>query len=313
MKMKNVTTIKSLSAAMVAGILILGSCAKNNDVLNSTDSQNVNSESVSSSTSDESADLGNSVMTNVSDSKLSGARVAGGTVTITGLEGKDGRLKGATITVSGTGTKDKPSGIITIDYGTTGVTTNGVTRKGQIIITYMGRRLQPNSTRTISFNGFSRNSVAITGTYTVTVSDSTMTNTDVKVTFDHVTDITLTFPGGSTLTRMASFTAVWDYIIATPLQSTITHKAGGVASGTTRKNANYATSITKDIIFRADCFASGMVLPISGSKTIAVTTSSGATPVAYILDFGSGTTCSNSYTVSVNGKTKTITLSNDGN
>jgi len=313
MKMKKAITTKNFSAAVVAGILILASCAKNNDVLNSTDSQNVNSESVSASTADESSDLGNSVMVNVSDSKLAGARVAGGPVTVTGLDGKDGRLKGATITITGTGTKDNPSGVITIDYGTAGVTTNGVTRKGKIIITYSGRRLHPQSTRTISFDGFSRNSVAVAGAYTVTVGDTAATATELKATFSHVTDITLTFPNNETITRQAAFTVAWDYIIATPLQSTITHKANGGATGKTRKGATYAMTITKDMVYRADCFASGMFLPISGSKTIAVISSSGATPVVYTLDFGSGTTCSNTVTVSVDGKSKTVTVSNDGN
>jgi len=312
MKIENVNTMKSLSAAVVAGIFILASCSKSNDnPLSSADSQNVNSESVSSSTASETSDLGNSVISNVSDSKLAGARVSGGPVTVTGLDGIDGRLKGATITILGSGTKDNPSGTVTIDYGT-GVTTNGITRKGQIIIVYTGKRLGPQSTRRISFNGFSRNSVGITGTYIVTVVDTTFTNTDLTATFSHNTDLTLTFPDNSTITRTANFTAVWDYVIATPLQSTITHKAGGVATGTTRIGANYAMAISKDLVYRADCFATGMFLPISGTKTISVASSSSATPVGYTLEFGNGT-CSNSVTVTVNGKSKVITVSNDGN
>ena len=312
MKIENVNTMKSLSAAVVAGIFILASCSKSNDnPLSSADSQNVNSESVSSSTASETSDLGNSVISNVSDSKLAGARVSGGPVTVTGLDGIDGRLKGATITILGSGTKDNPSGTVTIDYGT-GVTTSGITRKGQIIIVYTGKRLGPQSTRRISFNGFSRNSVGITGTYIVTVVDTTFTNTDLTATFSHNTDLTLTFADNSTITRTANFTVVWDYNIATPLQSTITHKVGGVATGTTRKGANYAMTITKDLVYRADCFAAGMFLPISGTKTISVASSSSATPVGYTLDFGNGT-CSNSVTVTVNGKSKVITVSNDGN
>jgi hypothetical protein len=314
MKMKNLVTFKNLSAIVVSGIVVLASCSKSSDnPLSSTDSQNVNSESVSSSTANEASDLGNSVIANVSDTQLTGARVSSGTIIITGLDGKDGRLKGATITIVGSGTKAAPSGTITIDYGTAGVTTGGVTRKGKIIIAYVGSRLQPHSTRTISFDGFSRNAVTITGTYNVTVVDTTLTNTDFTATFSHTTNLTLTFPDNTTITRQASFTVVWDLIIATPLQSTITYKAGGGASGTTRKGASYAMSITKDLIHRADCFASGMFLPISGTKTIAVTSSSGATPVVYTLDFGSGSTCTNSVTVTVNGKTKTITVSGDGN
>ncbi len=314
MEIKNVITLKNISAAMVAGIFMLASCSKSTDnPLSSTDTENVNSESVSSSTADETSDLGNSVMTNVSDSKLAGARVAG-KVTITGLDLIDGRLKGATITINGTGTKDNPSGTITIDYGTAGVTTNGVTRKGQIIITYSGKRLAAGSTRSIRFFGFSRNSVAITGAYTVTVNDTTLTTTDLTATFTHSTDITLTFPDdNTTITRQASFDVAWDYIIATPLKSTITYKANGGATGTTRKGATYAMVITKDLVYRADCFASGMFLPISGTKTISVTSTPGATPVVYTLDFGTGTTCSNTVTVSANGKSTTITVSSNGN
>jgi hypothetical protein len=312
MKMKNVVTMKNLSALVVAGIFVLASCSKSDNPLTANDVQNVNSEAVSSSTASEASDLSNSVISNISDSHLAGARVSA-SVVITGLDGFDGRLKGATITVTGSGTKDAPQGTITIDYGTTGVTTNGVTRKGEIIIAYTGRRLQPGSTRTITFNSFSRNSIAITGSYTVTVGDTSLTSTDLTATFTHATNLQLTFPNNETITRTANFTVVWDFIIANPTKSTITHQAGGAATGTTRKGATYAMTITKDLVFRADCLLAGNFLPISGAKTIGVATSSGATPVVYTLDFGTGTSCNTSVTVSVNGKTKVITVSADGN
>jgi hypothetical protein len=312
MKMKNVFSVRNLSLAVVAGIFALASCSKSDNPLTSNDVQNVNSETVSSSTANEASDLANSVVSNVSDSQLAGARVSGGPVTITGLDGLDGRLSGATITITGTGTKDSPSGTISIDYGS-GVTTNKITRKGQIIVAYTGRRLQPGSVRTITFAGFSRNSVAISGSYTVTVTDTTLTSTDLTATFTHVTDLTLTFPDNTTITRTANFTVVWDLIIATPLKSTITHKSGGGATGTTRKGATYTMAITKDLVFRADCLLSGNFVPLSGTKTISVASSSGATPVVYTLDFGTGTACNTSVTVSVNGKSKVITVSSDGN
>ncbi len=309
--MKNVFAMKSISAAVVAGIFVLASCSKSNDnPLSSTDSQNVNSESVSSSTANETTDLTNSVMSNVSNTQLAQGRVSG---VILGLDAKDGRLKGATITIVGTRGPNGVSGIITIDYGTTGVTTEGVTRKGKIIVTYSGRRLDIGATRTITFSNFSRNSVMIAGSYMVTVQDTSVTSFDITATFKHVSQLTLTFPDNTTLTRNASFTAVWDYKTGTPTQSTITHKAGGTVQGTTRKGATYAMAIVTDLIYRWDCFAAGMFLPFSGSKTITVTSAAGSTPVVYTLSYGSGGNCTNSYTVMVNGKSKTITVSPDGN
>ncbi|MBI1770406.1 MAG: hypothetical protein HYR67_18710 [Bacteroidetes bacterium] len=306
--MKKVFSMRSLSIAAVAAIAMLACSKKDDNPLSSTDSQNVNSESVSASTSSETSDLGNSVIGNVSDTQLASARESG---KIDGLGLKDRRLLGATITISGTGTRTNPSGTVTIDFGT-GVTTDGITRKGKIIIEYHGRRLQPNSTRSITFNGYYRNSVKVEGTYSVTVSDSTKTNTDVTISFDHTTNLTLTFDGGTTITRTATFTAVWDYVISNPTQSTITHKTGGGATGSTRKGDTYTMAITKDLVYRADCFAAGFALPLTGTKTISVVHSGATTGNLYTIDYGT-TTCDNTVTVTFNGKSKTITVGNDGN
>src|SRR6185503_14910380 len=120
-----------------------------------------------------------------------------------------------------------------------------------------GRKLQPGSTRTITFNNFQRNGVKISGTITVAVTDSVKTETDVKITFTHSSELTLTFADQTTFTRNSSITVVWDYIFATPLQSTITHKAStGNASayGVTRASKPYTMTITKDMIWKAQCF-----------------------------------------------------------
>src|SRR5882672_1384601 len=128
MKMTNVITMKSLSATALAGILVLASCSKTSDVLNSNDVQNVNSESVADSYTNETSDMGSSVVSNVTNTQYGNGRVSA--TILTGLESRDGRLAGATITLTpdGNSTKDNPSGVITIDFGA-GVATNGVTRK----------------------------------------------------------------------------------------------------------------------------------------------------------------------------------------
>jgi len=168
-------------------------------------------------------------------------------------------------------------------------------------------RLKPQSTRAITFDGFSRNSIKVDGTYNVTVIDSTATNTDVIVTFSHTTAITLTFANNTTLVRNASFNVVWDYVIANPSQSTITHKAGSTAEGTNRKGTGYTMAITKDVVYRAECLLAGYELPVSGTKTFVVDQKT-----TYILDYGT-TACDNTISVTINAKTVTITVSGDGN
>lgn len=304
MKLKNIFSLKTLTISTVLSMSFLYSCKKDNEGLNSSDSQIANSESVSSFTSSETSDLGNSVISNVSNTRLSSSRVSS---EVTGLGLKDRRLLGATVTIVGTGTADSPSGSIIIDYGT-GVTTDGVIRKGQIIIAYSGRRLQPGSTRTITFNDYHRNAIKVDGAYNVTVTDSTLTSSNLTVTFDNVTTLTLTFPDKTTFTRNATFSEVWDYNINTPSLSTISHKSGGSAEGATRSGLIYSISIVSDIVQRAECFTSGFSLPVSGTKTIVVVNGK-----MYGINYGSGT-CDNAMAVTVgNSKVVTVTVSASGN
>jgi hypothetical protein len=251
-------------------------------------------------------------MSSISDTQLTQARTEW---SVTDVGSKDKRLTGATVTIHGTGTKDHPSGTITIDFGTAGLTVDGVVRKGQIIIAYNGRRLQPNSYRRITFNNFYRNSVQVSGYYHRFVFDSTKTQTDLKITFYDTTNVTLTFPNSETITRVAALQAVWDLVIAAPAQSTITHKAQSTASGTTRKGATYSMIITADLVFPVSCLTTGYELPQSGSKTLTITNAGSNTQNVYTFTFGNGTStsCTNQVTIQFNGKTKTITTSADGN
>ena len=300
--MKNAISMKSISAAMVAGVLVLASCGKTTDVLNSGDVQNVNSEAVADSYTSETSDMGNTVISSVTNTKYGGGREAG---SITGLEGIDGRLTGSTITLTAdaNSTKDSPSGVITIDFKT-GVTTNGVTRKGEIKITYSGRKFVQGSTRIISFINYARNSVVFDNgmTYTITnASDSTAG----KITLHHVlTAGKLTFPGNTFITRNTDFNEAFDYVAKTLTLSAST--AAYAATGTTRAGKDYKTKITAPIVYKADCIAAKVFIPVSGEKVVT------AGLVDYAVNFGDGT-CDNTVTITVLGKTATITVNADGN
>jgi hypothetical protein len=320
MKIKNVFTVKALSAMVVAGIALLASCSKNNDagsVLSASDSQNVNSESVSASVSDESTDMGSTVVNNTNDTQLSGARVAATEVDWTGL---DGRLKGATITITpnGNSTFSIPQGTITIDFGSGQTDNNGVVRKGVITITYYGRRYQTGSYRIFSYSGYSRTAGSNTitfddaMTYTVTnVTDSTLN----PIKFHHVlANGKFTFSSDNTfITRNVDHVVAWD---KSALTMTIDAKSKDAivtsphsAWGTNRKGVAYTMDITTDLVRKASCLSTGVTIPVSGVKAFTVGNN---TQITYTLDYGDGT-CDNTVSITLNGKTKTITVSSNGN
>ncbi|NOS55001.1 MAG: hypothetical protein HOP37_01945, partial [Cyclobacteriaceae bacterium] len=58
--MKNLVGLKSISTLLIAFVLVLGSCNKTDDsILSATDSQNLSSEEVSESFTDEANDVSN--------------------------------------------------------------------------------------------------------------------------------------------------------------------------------------------------------------------------------------------------------------
>jgi len=306
MKMKNVFSLRNLSIAVVAG-LVMAACSKKDDnPLSSTDSQNVNSESVADASTSEVADMGNSITVNVTQTQY-GGRVSGSPLVLTGLDKKDGRLAGATITLTpgANSTKDNPNGTITIDFGA-GVTTNGVTRKGKIVITYSGKKSVANSYRTMTFIDYSRNGVVFDNamSYKVTnVLDSTK--------FHHVlTGGKLTFPNdNTTILRATDYIVTIDYTAKTVTLSatdgtTIQNTIGHSAKGTTRAGKEYSMDITTPVVYKAECLTT-TVLPVQGVKAFT------AGLISYTVDYGTGA-CDNTITITFGGKSVTVTASTDG-
>ena len=303
--MKNVITMKSLSSAMVAGILMLTSCSKNNDVLNSGDTQNVNSESVSDSYTSETSDMGTSVVSNISPTRYGSGRVDGA---VTGLGDKDSRLTGATITITPgpNSTKDNPNGVITIDFGADGKTTNGVLRKGKILISYSGRKNAGQSTRTLRYDGYSRNGVVFDNLMVFTQTNTATAGTVDSTHFHHVLDGgKLTFPDGTTILRQANFDVTLDYVAKT-LTLSANANALHSASGTTRAGKEYTMDINTPLVYKTECLATKVYIAVSGEKTIT------AGLVAYKINYGDGV-CDNTVTITVGGKSATITVSGEGN
>jgi hypothetical protein len=293
------------AVVLLSGLAVLGSCSKSNDnPLTTDDSQNVNSEAVADTHISETSDMSTSVVSNVTATQYGSVRISG---LIAGLGAKDPRLTGATITITpGNGsTRDNPNGTITIDFGA-GQTHNGVTRKGQIIITYSGRKDMGQSTRVISYNGYSRNGIAFDNGMTFTNTNSAAQGVQDSTHFHHVLSAgKLTFPDNTTIIRQADYDVTLDFVAKTltlSAHSGATHSA----SGTNRKGKEYTMDITSPLVYKAECAANKYFLAASGTKTIT------AGLITYTIDYGTGT-CDNTITITVGGKTITITASADGN
>ena len=300
---KNVVGLKGISTLIIAFVLLLASCKKDSEtvVLDATDTQNVNSESVSDSYSDESTDMANISVAGA------GSQYAGRSEgDIAGLKDIDDKFKCATVTIERTlniSTQERPVGKITIDFGTTDCADGrGVVRKGKIIINYVGARFAVGSTIITTFEGFSRNGVKIEGVHTLTNVQATVSS-NPKFTVAIVGG-KLTFADGKIITREQSFTREWQRA-SNPTQDKWV--VSGSASGTNKNLKKYEMVITKDLVYSRACAISDKVfIPVSGTK---VFTTDNKT---FTVDYGDGA-CDNIITVSTAAGSKTITVDKDGN
>jgi hypothetical protein len=284
--------------------VILASCQKDSSILDSTDTQNVNAESASSSYLSEGSDVSASAIGGMSAIQYSGGRMDD---LIGGLADRDDRLKCAVVTLVFTGTKDNPSGKITVTFDPTCSDRRGVKRSGTIVINFSGKRWAVGSYFSIHSN-FYRNDVHVEGV------DSVLTKLDASTTLGYLqfesilTDGKVTFGDGRTITREHDITREW--FRASVSQNDEWHiLKGGQATGTCKNGNTYQMLITSDLVHKISCLANKVFIPVSGTKVITVTKSTGTKE--YDIDYGDGN-CDNSITVTVNGKAKTITVNGEG-
>ncbi|GHN01726.1 hypothetical protein WSM22_32150 [Cytophagales bacterium WSM2-2] len=305
---KNVFSLKALTGQTVVFILMLASCQKDNDILTSIDTQNVNGESVGSSYMTESSDISTNAIGGLSTTQYSGARMDGDPVL--GLDIRDGRFKCATTTISRAGTKDNPAGTITISFNPNCTDNPGIKRSGTIVISYKGRRWVPGSYFVVKAD-FYRNGAHIEGTDTVTtkLSADTLVSRGGFLQFRSVlTGGQVTFADGKTVTREHDITREW-FRGAVPTNDEWHTLAGGTATGTCKNGNTYEMQITKTLVHKLSCLGSKVVIPVSGTKVVTVT---GTKNKQYSIDYGDGT-CDNTVTVTVGSKVQTITVNGDGN
>jgi hypothetical protein len=222
----------------------------------------------------------------------------------------DSRVACAYVTFEDT-TGGKGQGTLTINFnknsnGTANAagctdTKNNV-RKGIITITWSGGRWwQVGSKITITLQDYSINGVVINGSRTLTNVSTAL----LVPTWTVSSSVTSTWPDSTKATRTVSKTRAWDILQGT-VTMTQTSGAGSAASGTNRHSISYSVQITNPIVYSASCVASDKVFfPISGTKVITIDTNKEIT-----IDFGAGT-CDQTYTLTFDGKSTTLTAKND--
>src|SRR5437879_1721255 len=161
MRIIKMFSLKKAAVYVSIFIVFFVACQPNNEILSSLDIQNVNSETSSSALVSENSELATAVMGGLTKTQYAGGRFAADTL----KNLSDSRLSCATVTFARTGTVDAPAGTITIDFGnglkSTGAPctdNHGVQRKGQIVITYSGKRWVAGSYHSIELKNFYRNS-----------------------------------------------------------------------------------------------------------------------------------------------------------
>ena len=201
-------------------------------------------------------------------------------------------LSGATVTDSING----DTTITTIDYGTTGVTDHhGNVKIGKVIVTTTGTKGSSTFSCSTTFDGYSFNGNAITGTQ----SSSTVLNTAGNPVSTETTDITVTLADGSgTITQKGTFTRTMTAGYSTTEDRTDdVWEETGSSTYTDATGAVYTINITTALIKSAGCKYIG-----TGVKEISLAGQ------VYTINYGDGT-CDNTATVTnPDGTTSTLTI-----
>ncbi len=298
--------MKLLSITALSLFLFVTSCKEQDEIsFSADDNSNLQSEASADAQMEDMSDMASVVM--LADAGTStGSRSSSASREITGIV--DTRFGCATVTLEFATANNPPAndppttihGFITVDFGTGCTGPNGRVRKGKIRIEFLGKRFLPGSMIKITTEDFYVDGIRIDGERTET--NSSESNEDAPR-FTITEDVTVTFLDGSTATRLSTRTRVWNRA-ANPLEDTWT--VTGNASGTTRKGHEYVMTITKALVFKRSCaIASKMVIPVEGTKELVVNDKKITT------DFGNGN-CDTTITITVNGRSKEITVSANG-
>ncbi|MFZ5998921.1 MAG: hypothetical protein ACOYW3_00295 [Bacteroidota bacterium] len=273
------------------------SCKDEDEKISAEQTSAVNDQSVAEAQFNDANDMSTAAFSAPSAADISGRTTNGKSITIT-VAG-DTRFTGATVTLETVANNNplNPQGTITIDFGAGKTDSNGNTRKGKIIVTYKGLRFVPTSTMELTFAEYFVNGIKVEGKRTVTT--TSLDNTGISF---GVKDVggKVTFADGTFVTRDAVLTYKWQFGATAAANQWIIE---GTANGKTRDAKTYTFVINKALVFKVECALAKNYAPAQGEVLLTV----GIIPIK--IDYGTGT-CDNLVTVSVNGITQEITVTN---
>lgn len=182
---------------------------------------------------------------------------------------------------------------ITIDYGTTNcLCRDGRFRRGIVVISYTGTRRTAGSNFSVAFNNYFVNDNAVTGS----ISGSyTLNGTNPVI--NRTSNITITTPANVSSNRTATRTIEMIAGYATPGVRTDDVFLISGSSSMTRNGVTHSQNITTPLRREGSCnwLVSGVMTTTHGTRGTRT------------IDYGNGT-CDNQATVTMNGRTRTITL-----
>jgi hypothetical protein len=199
-------------------------------------------------------------------------------------------------------THDKDNNIITVDFGDGCIGPFGRERSGKVIITYGGAFNDHMANRVITFENYVVNNRQISGA--IELRDLNRTEAGDLSATRKLIDYTVSFPNGESYVANGSITREWIEGEGDNDPFTNVIRVTGSYEGVYSGGRTHRIDIVSPIIADFSCRAQGGFLRTSGIKEIRV---EGETVNRLrILNYGDGT-CDNSFTVTVNNRTFTIT------
>ena len=182
---------------------------------------------------------------------------------------------------------------LTIDFGPTNcLCPDGRYRRGQILVRFTTDVLTRRAGAVVTRTNYFVNDNQHTATRTFT--DLGQGSFSVDVTNASI----IRANNGGTHSWTASWTFTQTAGFGTPQYADDVFSVTGSAAGTNRNGVGYTTTVQSPLTKRGDCFKYFVQGSISISNTKGKT---------MVLDYGNGA-CDNTATVSINGRTRTITL-----
>jgi hypothetical protein len=281
-----------LSVAFIGSLLTVSSCQEDTERLTLQDSADITDEAVTDAYFQDMDDMAGVAIEAPTETAYNSGRTSGSFT----IQDQRFQCEGIVVTIEAdaTSTPEVPKGVLSIDFGTGCHDLRNNTRKGKLIFTYQGKRFMPGSTVVTTTENYFINDVKLEGTRVLT---NRQNSTASAPRFNVVlADGKATFPNALFATRESDITWQWNRA-TNPIDDNLAIEMSSKAEGTTRAGRTYEVSLLQDLVYKRNC---GM--PVSGIKQYTIDGTKEIT-----IDYGDGS-CDRTFTISVNGNTRTITL-----